>query len=193
MGNGPALKLNFPLLKVIVSPLQTDVPSLCPAAMSSIKAQRLTATEAHWSFRFIYPASAASSLRSQICPGAEKMPYGTISKDVTAMKSAWKRRKNPCNCHLQRNLLWFFRLYQQCRLLCLYGPRRKHLRQPEQQLVCRFRALHPFCRGRMVQRQWKLEKTEINGVLYTKMSPTLPAAGGRSKKNGITLTETATW
>ena len=47
MGNGPALKLNFPLLKVIVSPLQTDVPSLCPAAMSSIKAQRLTATEAH--------------------------------------------------------------------------------------------------------------------------------------------------
>lgn len=34
------------------------------------------------------PASAASSLRSQICPGAEKMPYGTISKDVTAMKSA---------------------------------------------------------------------------------------------------------
>ena len=41
------LKLNFPLLKVIVSPLQTDVPSLCPAAMSSIKAQRLTATEAH--------------------------------------------------------------------------------------------------------------------------------------------------
>ena len=46
-GEWPCAEIELSAAEGFVSPLQTDVPSLCPAAMSSIKAQRLTATEAH--------------------------------------------------------------------------------------------------------------------------------------------------
>ena len=94
MGNGPALKLNFPLLKVIVSPLQTDVPSLCPAAMSSIKAQRLTVTSKGTSYDFSdYINNAGSyvfTVRAVSTYGSQNSSWSAGSEPyILSVEDAW--------------------------------------------------------------------------------------------------------